>query len=175
MGMAKASDAGDILMSATTPIDDDDTAQDLHDRLSKIGGDLIIATIENVLDKSITPVPQDHEQATYVKLLKKQDGRINWHQSSRRIKAHINAMTPWPCAFTLLNNRHTKIFKAKAFDETVDYPSGTIFKCDPNGIHVACGKGTLTILELMGTSGKRLRSDDYLRGHTIQPLIQFGA
>ncbi len=175
MVMAKAMDAGDILLTATTPITPEDTAQDLHDKLATMGAELIVDTIGSILDNTIAPVAQDHTKATFVKLLKKQDGCIDWQQSSQKICAHINAMTPWPGAFTPLNGRNTKIFKAKASSSTIDHPPGTIFKCDTDGIHVACGKGVLTILELMGSSGKRLKSQDYLRGHALQPPIQFGA
>lgn len=174
MLMAKKLDAGDILMSASTPITPEDTAQDLHDRLAAMGADLIIQTILGVLDHSITPTPQDEDQATYVKLLQKSDGRIDWNQSSQKICAHINAMTPWPGAFTRLEDRHIKIFKARASDQCVDNAPGTIFKCDSHGIHVSSGKGTLTILELMGSSGKRLTFSEFLCGHTINPPVQFG-
>lgn len=174
MIMAREMDAGDILMSRSTPIMPEDTAQDLQDRLSALGADLIIETIRAVVDQSLTPTPQDHDCATYVKLLKKSDGRIDWNLSSTRICAHINAMTTWPGAFSLLEGRHTKIFKASPSDRCVDYLPGTIFQCDPQGICVSCGQGSLIILELMGSSGKRLNAGDYLRGHTIHPPVQFG-
>ena len=174
MVMAKKMDAGDILMSASTAIMPEDTAQNLQDRLSVLGADLIIETIKAVLDHSLTPTPQNHAHASYVKLLKKSDGRINWDLSSAKICAHINAMTPWPGAFSRLEDQHTKIFKARASDQSADYPAGTIFQYNPQGIHVSCGQGSLIILELMGSSGKRLKASDYLRGHTINPPMQFG-
>lgn len=172
MVMAKAMDAGDILMTSTTPISEDDTAQDLHERLSEMGGELIIETIEAIINKSLKPIPQDHTKATYVKLLKKKDGSINWSKPSRQIRAHINAMTPWPCAFTILNNAHTKIFKAINSNQNSEHIPGTIYKCDDEGIHVACGEGSLVIKELMGSSGKRLTASEYLRGHQIIPPVQ---
>lgn len=174
MLMAKAMDAGDILLTRDTPISREDTAQDLHDRLSIIGAELIIETIDRILDKNLTPTPQNHDKATYVKLLKKQDGQIDWNLPSDKICAHINAMTPWPGAFTQLNGKHTKIFKATSSKTAADFKPGTIFNCDVQGIHVACGKGVLVITELMGSSGKRLKSEDYLRGHAIQPPAEFG-
>ena len=175
MLMAKAMDAGDILMTESTDISPEDTAQDLHDRLSVIGSTLIVKTINALLDKSIEPIPQDHDKATYVKLLKKSDGRINWEQSAGQICAHIRAMTPWPGAFTRMEGQTIKIFRASPSDLSgTTHPFGTIFQCDDRGIHVACAGGAVTILELMGASGKRLKTDDYLRGHPLTPPIQLG-
>lgn len=173
MVMAPKMDAGDILLQASTPILPEDTAQDLHDRLGALGGRLIIKTIFGILDDSVTPVPQDHTKATYVKMLKKNDGRINWTLSARKIAAHINAMTPWPGAFTYLFEKRMKIFTVSVSDAPSDEKPGVIINCDKNGIHVATGNGILTILELMGSSGKRLKSSDYLLGHQIEPGSSF--
>ncbi len=177
MVMDKGMDTGDILLTSSTPISPEDTAQDLHDRLSLIGADLIVETIRAVLENKVTPTAQDHENATYVKLLKKNDGEIYWNQSSEEICAHIRAMNPWPGAFTRLDGHHTKIFKARLYDNasilSKDHSPGTIFQCDKNGIHVSCGQGQLTILELMGRSGKRLKAAEYLRGHSVHPPVQF--
>ncbi len=173
MVMDKGMDTGDILFTESTPISDQDTAQDLHDRLSHIGADLIVKTIHAVLKNTIQPIPQDHDRATYVKLLKKKDGLINWNHSGRQILAHINAMTPWPGAFTYLNKKHLKIFKVSLDDGTCTHEPGVIFQCDKNGIHVATGDGCLIVLELMGASGKRLNAWDFLCGHKIDPPVPF--
>ena len=173
MVMAKKMDNGDLLLSTSTPISNLDTAQDIHDRLSLIGADLIVETLHAILDNGLTPTPQDHSKATYVKMLKKSDGNINWNLSSRQICAHINAMTPWPGAFTHLGNKIIKIYKAFPSDTATGHDPGVIFQCDKKGIHVATGKGSLTILELMGTSGKRLKAWQFLCGHKIDPFRKF--
>jgi methionyl-tRNA formyltransferase len=173
MVMAKKLDTGDILLSATTPISPNDTAQDLHDTLSLLGADLIIKTIHQVLAKQIVPIPQEHSKASYVKMLKKSDGEIDWNISSRQICAHINAMTPWPGAFTHLDGKTIKIYKAKPLNKSTDSKPGVIFKCDKKNIHVATGDGSLSILELMGTSGKRLQAFQFLCGHKITTPAKF--
>ncbi|MCP4673564.1 MAG: methionyl-tRNA formyltransferase, partial [Desulfobacula sp.] len=153
MVMAKGLDTGDILLSTSTPISQNDTAQDLHDTLSLLGANLILKTIKGVLDNSIKPIPQDHARASHVKMLKKSDGKIDWNQSGRQICAHINAMTPWPGAFTMLSGKRIKIFKAKPTIcepfHKIDYKTtqdicyepgiepGVIYQCDKQGIHVA--------------------------------------
>ncbi|MBT7051853.1 MAG: methionyl-tRNA formyltransferase [Desulfobacula sp.] len=166
--MADKLDAGDLLLSSSTPISKLDTALDIHDRLGIIGADLIVETIHAILKNRLEPIPQDHSKATYVKMLKKSDGRINWNLSSRQICAHINAMTPWPGAFTRLGNKTIKIYKTKSLETQTCHKPGIIFRCDKQGIHVATGKGCLIILELMGSSGKRLNTRQFLCGHKIE-------
>jgi methionyl-tRNA formyltransferase len=173
MVMAKKMDAGDILLSSSTPISEHDTALDIHDRLGMIGADLIVETLHAVLGHRIEPTPQDHSAATYVKLLKKSDGKIDWNLGNRQICAHINAMTPWPGAFTHLGDRRIKIYRAQASDLSSHQDPGVIFQCDKEGIHVATAKGSLIILELMGTSGKRLKAGEFLCGHKIDPPVKF--
>ncbi len=171
--MKKAMDAGDILLQADTPVTEDDTAQDLHDRLARLGADLVVKTIDGILDNRITPKPQDHAAATYVSMLKKSDGKINWTLPAEEIQAHINAMNPWPGAFTSLQGRMIKIYKARSCDTQADQSPGTIVSCDKTAIHVAAGKGCLAILELMGTSGKRLNAAQFLCGSRIIPPVRF--
>jgi len=173
MVMTKGMDAGDLLLSSSTPIHSQDTAQDIHNRLGIIGADLIVKTLHAILDNRLNPISQDHSKATYVKMLKKNDGKINWNLSSRQICAHINAMTPWPGAFTHLGNKTIKIYRAGPSDIQTRHDPGVIFLCDKQGIHVATGKGSLIILELMGTSGKRLDAGQFLCGHKIDPFEKF--
>jgi methionyl-tRNA formyltransferase len=175
MVMSRKMDAGDILLKTSTPINEQDTAQDIHDRLGSIGANLIVKTINALLDNQLTPTPQDHKSATYVTMLKKKDGKIQWEDKNRKILAHINAMTPWPGSFSSLNKKHIKIYKAAISDENSNQKPGTIFKCDKAGIHVSTGENSLIILELMGASGKRLQAVDFVRGSRLNPPISFDA
>jgi methionyl-tRNA formyltransferase len=173
MVMAKDLDAGDILLKATTPIHPDETAQDLHDRLSAMGADLILDTIDQITNNRLTPTPQDHENASYAPMLKKEDGRIDWTLSNREVVAHINAMNPWPGAFTHMSGTRLKIFAAVPGENTAGNVPGTVFGLDSQGIHVATGSGTVIILELMGASGKRISADAFLRGHPMDLSARF--
>ncbi|WP_020588117.1 methionyl-tRNA formyltransferase [Desulfobacter curvatus] len=169
MVMAEKMDAGDILLMETTPVYSEDTASTLHDRLSQMGADLIIKTIHGIEQSKITPVPQDHSNATYVSMLKKSDGRINWDKSAKAICAHINAMTPWPGAFTELCGKRLKIFKAVVSStptQTHTLP-GTVLSCNDQGLFVAANDGVVQVLELMGSSGKRLDVAAFLCGNKI--------
>jgi methionyl-tRNA formyltransferase len=165
--MAKALDAGDILLVKETPIHPDDTAQILHDRLTELGAELILDTIDQINAGRLTPTPQDPEKATYAPMLKKEDGRIDWALSYLDVVAHIRAMNPWPGAYTQLSDRRIKLFTASAGSDTATDPPGTVCAINAAGIHVAAGKGTVIIEELMGKSGKRLTAEQFLRGHSL--------
>ncbi len=178
MIMGKSLDTGDILLSLKTDISPNETAETLHDKLADMGGDLICSTLDAILTNSLTPTPQNHKLATYAPMLKKSDGEIHWEESSEKICAKIRAMTPWPGAFTYLDNKTLKIFKAepiilnKAEEnfksvEPKTMP-GTIIECHNNEIRVASSDGAVNILELMGKSGKRLKAEDFLRGNKIK-------
>jgi methionyl-tRNA formyltransferase len=160
-------DTGDILLKATTPLADDETAQTLHDRLSLIGGELIIETLEAVVQGRIFPQPQNHSIATYSQMLKKEDGKIDWCKEPEQISAQVRAMTPWPGAFTFLNGRRIKVMSVRPMDTKTDLPAGTVFLCGCSEIHVAAGSRSLAILQLQGESGKCLCSDDFLRGNRL--------
>jgi methionyl-tRNA formyltransferase len=171
--MDKGMDTGDMLLTSKTPIDPLDTTQDIHDRLAKIGSALILETIDALEENRLFPIPQEHDLATYVKMLKKSDGKIDWTKKNKQICAHINAMNPWPGAFTTLDSKHMKIFKAVVSDTPSTRKPGVVSLCDQKGIHVSTGNNSIIIQELMGTSGKRLTSDAFLRGHALLPGNRF--
>ena len=173
MIMDKGMDKGDILLASRLSINEWDTAEDLHESLSTLGADLIVETLNAVLENKISPKAQDHSKATYTKILKKSDGKINWNLTNRQILAHINAMTPWPGAFSSLKGKHIKVFKAELPETRSTEKPGVIFHCDKKGIHVSTGNGTLLILELMGNSGKRLTASEFLCGHPVEPPLGF--
>ena len=168
MVMARGMDTGDMLLKAQTPIDPDETAQDLHDRLAAMGADLIVETLRQIEQGGLSPEPQDEAKATYVSMLKKTDGGIDWSRSADQIRAHVNAMTPWPGAFSDLDGKRLKIFRARP-EQTPsrDHAPGQIISCGDEGIRVAAADRTLLITELMGNSGKRMAAGAFLRGNPI--------
>ena len=160
-------DTGDMLLKAATPLSEDETAQTLHDRLSLMGADLIIRTLDDIADNTITPDFQNHSKATYAPMLKKEDGRIDWCREPEEISAQVRAMTPWPGAFTFISGKRIKIMEVRYMDIRPDEPAGTVFNCTCDEIHVAAGSRSLAIRKLQGASGKCLCSEDYLRGSRL--------
>jgi methionyl-tRNA formyltransferase len=159
-------DAGDILLQESTLINTDETSDGLHDRLALIGARLLIETIKGIEDKNIVPHPQDHSQATYAPILKKEDGLINWREGAGKIINLVRGMQPWPVAYTHLEGKMLRIFHAHAAFETQTEPAGTIVSAQPS-IAVATGEGNLYLDEVQLEGKKRMHVSDFLRGHHI--------
>ena len=166
-------DTGDILLSSKIHLSNNQNYQDLHDKLSNMGADLIIKTLNGISKNQIQLQKQVHENASFAPMLKKNNGKINWNIDSKKINSHIRAMTPWPGAFTSLNKKNIKIFKTKYKKDKTGFKPGTIFLCDKQGIHVATGVGSVVILELQEASKKRLLAHEFLRGKKIEIGVVF--
>ena len=169
MLMDEGLDTGDILLSSELEITPDDTSDTLHDRLAALGADLLIQTLNAFQTGDINPVSQDHSQATYAPILKKNDGRMNWERPAKALEAFIRGMTPWPGAFTFHEKKRLKIFKAKTIVMDTEASPGTVIKGFPDELWISTGKGVLSILELQSESGKRLLIKDFLRGYKLPP------
>jgi len=164
MMMDKGMDTGDILLMEKTPIAAEETAADLHDRLSEMGAPLLLETLKRLQAGDLDPISQDPAKATYAPMLKKSDGEIDWSQPAERIARRIRGMTPWPGAYTFSDGMRLKIFKARVLKRDISVPPGTILECMPGELRVATGKSALAISEIQGKSGKRLPIDDFLCG-----------
>ncbi|HSO19822.1 MAG TPA: methionyl-tRNA formyltransferase, partial [Desulfosarcina sp.] len=147
MMMDAGMDTGDILLAEKTSIGPEETAAELHDRLSEMGARTLARTLARLQDGSLTRTPQDHEKATYAPMLKKTDGEIDWSQPAEQIERRIRGMTPWPGAFTFTDDMRLRIFKARVLDREISVPPGTILECIPGELRVATGKAALAISE----------------------------
>ncbi len=164
MMMDAGMDTGDILLTARTPIGAQETAADLHDRLSLLGADTLVRTLAQIQDGTLRRTPQDHSAATYAPMLKKKDGLIDWSWPAERIECLIRGLTPWPGAFTFSGTRRLKVFRASVLERDISVAPGTILECFPGELRVATGKDALAVQEIQGASGKRLPIDDFLCG-----------
>jgi len=169
MLMDEGMDTGDILLSSKLEIAPDDTSKSLHDRLAVLGADLLLQTLNTFESGDINPTSQDHSQATYAPMLKKNDGRINWEKPANALEAFIRGMTPWPGAFTFHEKKRLKIFRAKTIVMDTEASPGSVIKGFPDELWISTGKGVLTIMELQSESGKRLLVKDFLRGYKLPP------
>jgi methionyl-tRNA formyltransferase len=167
MLMDEGLDTGDILLTSKIKILSDDTSGTLHDRLANLSADVLIQTIERIESGDITPISQDHAQATYAPLLKKNDGRMNWEMPAPTLEAFVRGMTPWPGAFTFHGKKRLKIFKAMPMIIDTVEPPGTVIKRFPDELCVAAGKGALSVIEIQGESGKRLLIKEFLQVYKI--------
>ncbi|HLE24518.1 MAG TPA: methionyl-tRNA formyltransferase [Thermodesulfobacteriota bacterium] len=172
MKMDEGMDTGDMLLKKELPIDDEDTGETLSEKLSEIGGKLLIETIRLLKEGRLNPIPQDHSQATYAPMLKKEDGKIDWKKSAEEIKNLIRGTLPWPGAYTNLEGKLLKIYKARLAED--EGKPGEIIKSDSDTLRVATGKGALDILELQIEGAKRLKTEEFLRGRKIKERTILG-
>jgi methionyl-tRNA formyltransferase len=167
--MDEGMDTGDILLTASEPITAEDTAATLHDRLAQLGARVLLQTLEKLADGSVKPVAQDHTRATPAPMLKKDDGRINWHQTAEQIECFVRGVRPWPGAFTFFEKERLKIYRVEAMDSSEEAAPGTVLDGFPDELRVAAGSGAVLILEIQGESGKRMPIAEFLRGRAILP------
>ncbi len=166
MRMDEGMDTGDMLLKREVPIDDEDTGETLSQRLSIIGAELLIETIRLLKEGKLTPVPQDHSQATYAPMLKKEDGKIDWRKTAEEIRNLIRGTLPWPGAYTTLEGKLLKVYKARVSEG--DGRPGEIIKSGSGILRVATGKDALDLLEVQIEGGKRLKAEEFLRGRRIK-------
>jgi methionyl-tRNA formyltransferase len=169
MQMDAGMDTGDMLLKATTPISDTDTAQSLHDRLAPMGAELLIETLEQMAAGSLKAVPQSAAAATMAPMLTKKDGRIDWHRSAVEIDRLVRGMTPWPGAYTFCGERRLRLFRTRPLPLESSAAPGTIVQGFADELSVATGDGVLSVLEIQGASGKRLAIRDFLCGCDLCP------
>jgi methionyl-tRNA formyltransferase len=174
MLMNEGLDTGDILLSAGTEIYPKETSSSLHDRLSRIAGDLLISVLAGIRTDSLKPLPQDNSIATYAPLLKKKDGLVDWSKPAEEIEAFIRGMTPWPGAFTFIGKKRIKIFASDVVVNDLKSDPGTVTGETRDRLRIATGKHLLSIKEIQEESGKRLHIRDYLRGCNISPGTVLG-
>ena len=167
--MKKKLDTGDILLSACEPIRPEDTAGELHDRLSAKSALVLIDTLKGLAENTLQPKPQNHSLATYAPMLSKDDGLINWNKSAESLVNFIRGVNPWPGAYTFLDDKRLKIFKSHPIATDIKEFPGTVLKGFADELRVATADGVLCVEEIQGDSGKRLLIKDFLRGHKIPP------
>jgi methionyl-tRNA formyltransferase len=167
--MTEKMDDGNVIAQREVAVEDTDTALDLNERLSKIGGELLVEAVSHIEEGSAQLVQQDSGQATYARKLKKEDGRIDWNRTSTEIHNHIRGMVPWPSAYTSLGTKNIKIWEAKPYECTIGDNAaaapGTILAIGSNGISVKTKDGALLICTLQAPGGKKMSAVAYCRGH----------
>lgn len=163
-------DTGDMLEKTVVRLNPDETGGSLFDRLSLLGGDLILSTLNKLEKGEITPQPQEHEKATYVKKISKSMGDIDWTMDAVSIERLVRGLNPWPSAFTRLNGKMLKIWEARVLeDPKKQAPCGSVISADADGLKVQTGKGILCITSLQIEGKKRMDTAAFLRGYPVEP------
>jgi len=160
-------DTGDILLTEKIPLVDNETAGTLHDKMKFVGADLLLKTVIGLSENSITETPQSHQE-----ILKNapkiftENCIIDWNKTAVEINQLINGLSPYPAAFTYLNEKKLKIFSAEIeLSNTSSIEKGTHQTDGKNYLKFSCGDGYLNIKDLQLEGKKRMPTSDFLRGY----------
>ena len=165
MRMEEGLDTGPVLAVTKTPIADDDTAGSLAQRLSRLGAELLVATLPLIAAGAVTPVPQDHARATLAPMLEKDDGVLDFAQPARLVSAQARGVDPWPGASASLAGETIKLYLPR-LTEGAGQP-GEILGLGREGLRIACGSGAVAFAELQFPGRKRLPAAAVLAGHPM--------
>ncbi|PIP06388.1 MAG: methionyl-tRNA formyltransferase [Syntrophobacteraceae bacterium CG23_combo_of_CG06-09_8_20_14_all_50_8] len=163
--MVEELDAGDILLQEEIAIGPEEAFDQLHDRLSCRGAELLIQAIEKTISGSARGVAQDGSSATYAPRLKKEDGLIHWEHNVESIVNLIRGLSSHPGAHTFLDGKKLKILGAKAEATAMGEAPGTISRQKGMGLTVAAGNGYVHLLDVQMENKKRMPAEDFLRGY----------
>lgn len=178
MFMDKGMDTGDMLLKRAIPIEHNDTAGSLHDKLSLVGAELLLETLQQLEAKGLVRIPQDDEAATYAPILKKEDGRIDWEETADVIDRKVRGFFPWPGAYTYFQGRMIKLLKV-AIEEcspgVEDLAPGSVVHLDNvTGPLISTGKGCLRIMRIQPQNRKAMNCSDFCRGYHLEVGTQLG-
>ncbi len=168
MYMAAKMDAGDMIEARRTPIDPEENAQSLLDRLAQIGGDLLADTLNRLERETVEGTPQNEAEATYAPMLTKDLCPIDWEKTPLEIKNQVRGLDPWPVATMELEGRRFRVYQVAISDKTTKAAPGTVLGLTKTGLELACGGGgVVEVRTLQADGGKRMAAPDYFRGHPL--------
>ena len=179
MKMDEGLDTGDILMVEKVKLDAKETGGSLFDRLSDVGAHLLVKTLEGLEAGTITPVKQDDSESTYVKMLHKSFGKMDFNKSAAELERLIRGLNPWPSAFTYIDGKMLKIWDADVADnisevQTEEVKPGQVVTVGKNTFTIACGQGYLVVNEVQLEGKKRMDSGSFLRGNQLEAGVMLG-
>lgn len=164
--MDEGIDTGDILETVTTKIGEEETAEELFDRLAVLSADLMISTLEKLEKGEITPTPQNQNEATYAPIIKKEMAKLDFTKTAADIHNVVRGYYSWPCAFFMLNGKRIKVLSAKIGDKTTQN-AGTVI-ANGEELVIACGNNTsIRLLSVQPEGSKPMTSKQMLCGNKI--------
>lgn len=167
MRMDEGLDTGDMISKKEIRIAPDETGGSLFDKLAELGASLCVETMERIEKGEAEYIPQNHECATHVSMIHKEMGLIDWNKPAEEIEHLIRALNPWPSAYTKLDGKTFKIWKAEVLSEKKEYEPGCVVLVGKDCIHVQTGKGVLSLLEVQLEGKKRMDTASFLRGYSL--------
>ena len=169
MRMDAGLDTGDVIAKKVVKLAADETSGSLFDRLSAEGAKFLVETLPSVFDGTAVYEKQPEESTTpYAGMIQKKMGEINWIDSAEKIERLVRGMNPWPSAYTKLDGKTLKIWKAHVEKPEMTGDVGKIVRMDKKGMYVQTGEGILCVDELQIEGKKRMNTGDFLRGYVVR-------
>lgn len=166
-------DTGDMLEAREIPLDKKETGGSLFEKLSRLGGELILSTLEKLENGTAVRTPQGESGTSYAKMLNKSMGEIDWSMDALRIERLIRGLNPWPSAYTFLNGKTVKIWEAEVTEEAPTGRPGRV-RVTKDRLLVETGSGFLSVTELQLEGKKRMDTAAFLRGFQIEDGVILG-
>jgi len=169
MQMDAGLDTGDMILQQATPIERDETAGELHDRLAVLAADVLADALQRLdADALPKPRPQNDALATHAPMIGKEDARLDWRTDAELLARQVRAFNPWPVAHGEIDGERVRVFRARAVSaDAGDIPPGRLVtgRGHPDRIRIACGRGQLELLELQAPGRRRVRAAEWLNAH----------
>ena len=160
-------DTGDMLEQKAIPLDEKETGGSLFDKLSALGGSMILSTLKGLENGTITRTPQGESGTSYAKMLTKEMGHIDWTKDAVSIERLVRGLNPWPSAYTSYAGKTMKIWAAEVADLPGERAPGKIH-VTKDRLFVETGEGVLDVKELQLEGKKRMDTASFLRGFQME-------
>lgn len=167
MYMGEGLDTGDMILKKETPIGENETYGELHDRLAEIGAEALVETLDLIEQGNAPREQQDDTLSSYAPMLDKKIARLDFNEPAQKLHNLIRGLSPWPVAHTTFNGKLLKVHRAVLVRDKNGNPGEVL---DRKRLIVACGEGALELKEVQLEGGKRISGEDFMRGRQAQKL-----
>lgn len=176
MQMDKGLDTGDMLLKRSVELSPKETGDSLHDKLMRLGAELIVEALPKLEKGELVPEKQKDELSSYAKKLTKAMGQIDWSKDAVSLERWIRGLNSWPSAYTFFGGKTLKIWEAQVTEENGAQKAepGQVVSVSRESFTVACGQGELQILSLQLEGKKRVSTREFLLGYQVEPGMILG-
>ena len=164
MLMEKGLDTGDILLQESISIGENDTSEDMYEKLAPLGAKLLLKTLDDIENNKIVPQKQDDSLSNYASMLDKSMCELDFSQPAQLVHNKVRGLYSWPVALTYLGSKKLKIFKTRVCDKCGN--PGEIISLNP--FTVACGNKSVEIIDVQLEGKKRMDSKSFIMGYNIK-------
>jgi methionyl-tRNA formyltransferase len=171
MLMDEGWDTGDMFLKCEVPIELEDTAGTLHDKMKEEGAKLLVKTLEKLQNKEIEPIQQDHKQATYAQKITKKDQIVTWDRSAKEVYNHIRALLPWPGVKFIHNGKGVSLASVSLGMSKISSQEniipGTVVEVTDDWFEIACKEETIRVGTIKPDGSRFLTIKEYINGYNL--------